>query len=157
MMLAGVFLMEILWWHWLVLGLLLVLAELATAGGFYVIFFGVAALLVGVLAGFGLAGPLWAQLMLFSVTAVASLVVFRSRLLQWVQHDPQRPEIDTLVGEVGVASDELAPGTVGKVEVRGTAWTARNTTSAPVNRGTRIRVVRVDGLTLDVEPEGVRS
>ena len=47
--------MEILWWHWLVLGLLLVLAELATAGGFYVIFFGIAALTVGVLAGFGLA------------------------------------------------------------------------------------------------------
>ncbi len=33
--------MDILWWHWLVLGLFLVLVELAAAGGFYVIFFGV--------------------------------------------------------------------------------------------------------------------
>lgn len=149
--------MEILWWHWLVLGLLLVLAELATAGGFYVIFFGVAALTVGVLAGFGLAGPLWVQLLMFSVLSVATLVIFRARLLSWVQHDPQRPEIDTLVGEIGVASEELNPGTVGRVEVRGAAWTGRNTTGSSVSRGTRIRVVRVDGLTLDIEPEGVRS
>lgn len=149
--------MDILWWHWLVLGLLLVLAELASAGGFYVIFFGVAALVVGVLAGFSLAGPLWVQLLLFSVMAVASLLLFRARLLAWVQHDPQQPEIDTLVGEVGVASDELAPGAVGRVEVRGTAWSARNATHAAVTRGTRVRVVRVDGLTLHVEPEGVQS
>lgn len=149
--------MEILWWHWLVLGLLLVLAELATAGGFYLIFFGVAALIVGVLAGFGMAGPLWAQLLMFSILSVATLVIFRARLLSWVQHDPQRPEIDTLVGEIGVASEELIPGTVGRVEVRGAAWTARNTTGIAVSRGTRIRVVRVDGLTLDIEPEGARS
>ncbi len=149
--------MEILWWHWLVLGLLLILAELATAGGFYVIFFGVAALVVGVLSGFDLAGPLWVQLLLFSALSLASLLLFRARLLEWVQHDPQRPEIDTLVGEIGIASDELAPGTVGKVEVRGAAWSARNTTSSPLGRGVRVRVVRVDGLTLDVEPEGARS
>ncbi len=149
--------MEILWWHWLVLGLLLVLAELATAGGFYVIFFGVAALTVGVLAGFGMAGPLWVQLLLFSVLSVATLVVFRARLLKWVQHDPQRPEIDTLVGEIGVANDALAPGSVGRVEVRGAAWSARNTTAAAVTPGTRIRVIRVDGLMLDIEPEGAHS
>lgn len=149
--------MDVQWWHWLVIGLLLVTAELASAGGFYVIFFGVAALVVGVLAGFGLAGPLWVQLLLFSGLSVATLVLFRARLLQWVQHDPQRPPIDTLVGEIGVASDDLTPGAVGRVEVRGAAWTARNTAGAAVARGTRIRVVRVDGLTLDIEPEGVRS
>ena len=48
--------MEILWWHWLVLGLVLLAAELASAGGFYIIFFGVGALVVGVLAALGAAG-----------------------------------------------------------------------------------------------------
>ncbi len=149
--------MTILWWHWLVVGLLLILGELASAGGFYVIFFGIAALVVGVLAGLGVGGPLWVQLLLFSVLSVASLLLFRARLLSWIQHDPQRPEVDTLVGEVGVVSDELAPGTVGRVEVRGSAWSARNTSPATIVRGTRCRVVRVDGLMLDIEPEGVRS
>ncbi len=149
--------MDIEWWHWLVLGLLLVIAEMASAGGFYVIFFGIAALVVGVLAGLGVAGPLWIQLLLFSVLSVATLLLFRGRLLEWMQPDPQRPEVDSLIGEIGLASEDLAPGVVGRVEVRGSTWSARNTASAPVVRGARIRVVRVDGLTLHIEPEGVLS
>lgn len=41
--------MDIQWWHWLVFGLVLVLAEVATAGGFYIIFFGIGAIVVGLL------------------------------------------------------------------------------------------------------------
>ena len=70
--------MELLWWHWLVIGLLLVLVELATPGGFFVIFFGVSAIIVGALAGFGLAGPVWTQLLMFSVLSIISLVLFLS-------------------------------------------------------------------------------
>jgi membrane protein implicated in regulation of membrane protease activity len=33
----------IAWWHWLALGLMLVALELSVAGGFYLLFFGVAA------------------------------------------------------------------------------------------------------------------
>jgi inner membrane protein len=149
--------MTILWWHWLVLGLLLVLAELAAAGGFYIIFFGIAALIIGVLDGFGVAGPLWFQLLSFSVLAVAMLAVFRSRLLKLFQADPQAPQVDALVGEIGTAEEYLEPGRVGRVELRGTAWSARNTTAEALHRGTRIRVVRVEGLMLLVEPEGAQS
>ncbi len=149
--------MELLWWHWLVIGLLLVLVELATPGGFFVIFFGVSAIIVGALAGFVLAGPVWTQLLLFSVLSVVSLVVFRSRLLKAVQPNPQRPEVDTLVGEIGHVEAPIAAGEIGKVEVRGAAWSARNTTSSTLMRGVRCRVLRVDGLMLDIEPEGAHS
>lgn len=149
--------MTILWWHWLVLGLLLVVAEMASSGGFYIIFFGIGALVVGLLASFDLAGPLWMQLLLFSAISVGSLLIFRRRLLRWLQMEPQTPPVDALVGEVGVATEDLAPGTVGRVELRGTGWSARNVTSGVLARGARCRVVRVDGLTVDVEPEGARS
>ena len=36
--------MTILWWHWLALGLVLVALEMTTAGGFYMVFFGIAAI-----------------------------------------------------------------------------------------------------------------
>ena len=148
--------MDILWWHWLVLGLVLVVAEMASAGGFYIVFFGIGALVVGALARFGLAGPLWMQLLLFSVISVASLVLFRGRLLRRVQHDPQAPSVDQIVGEVAIAAEDLAPGSIGKVELRGSSWSARNGAAVPVSRGTRCRVVRVDGLMLHIEPEGAR-
>ena len=149
--------MELLWWHWLVIGLLLVLAELATPGGFFVIFFGFAALIVGALAGFGIGGPLWVQLLMFSVLSVVLLLLFRTRLLKAVQHDPQAPEVDSLVGEIGLLEGAIAPGQIGKIEVRGAAWSARNATGSEIPRGMRCRVVRVNGLMLEVEPEGARS
>lgn len=149
--------MSLLWWHWIVIGLLLVLGEMASAGGFYIIFFGVAALVVGILAAFGLAGPAWVQLLLFSILSISSLAIFRSRLLHWMQLDPQRPAVDPLIGEIGITQEDIVAGGVGRLELRGTAWSARNATSAALPRGLRCRVVRVEGLMLHVEPEGGRA
>lgn len=149
--------MEITWWHWLVLGLLLVVAEMATPGGFYILFFGVGALVVGSLAGFELAGPLWVQVVLFAVISVILLVVFRTRLLEITQVDPQMPPVDTLVGEIAVAAANILPDAVGTVELRGTTWSARNASVGAIGAGTRCVVRRVDGLMVYVEPEGGRS
>ena len=57
--------------------------EMLTPGGFYFLFFGVAALVVGILAGLGAGGPLWAQLVVFSVLSVACLFVLRPYLVRW--------------------------------------------------------------------------
>lgn len=148
--------MDILWWHWLVLGLVLVVAEMATAGGFYIVFFGVGALVVGALAGFDLAGPVWMQLLLFSVISVGSLALFRGRVLRMLQPNPQAPSVDQLVGQVAIAAEDFAPGTVGRVELRGAGWSAKVIGGAAMSRGARCRVMQVDGLMLFVEPEGDR-
>jgi hypothetical protein len=149
--------MTIFWWHWVVLGLVLAVAEIASAGGFYIIFFGFGAIVVGVLAALGLAGPEWTQLLLFGALSITSLALFRSPLMKRMQVNPQAPAIDTLVGEIGTAAEDLRPGAVGRVELRGTAWSGRNRTHHTLHLGARVRVVAVDGLTIDVEPEGARS
>ena len=63
--------MDMQWWHWAVLGLALGLLELATPGGFFILFFGIGALLVSVLVMLGIAGPLWLQWTLFPVLSVS--------------------------------------------------------------------------------------
>jgi inner membrane protein len=149
--------MTLLWWHWLVLGLLLVATEMVAAGGFYVIFFGIAALCVGVLAGAGLSGPLSVQLLLFSVLSVAYLLLFRSPLLRWMNLDAPGRVVDSLVGELALPLENILPGAVGRAELRGTVWTARNAASTALLRGERCVVVRVDQLTVFIEPEGARA
>jgi membrane protein implicated in regulation of membrane protease activity len=149
--------MTILWWHWLLLGLLLAIFELAASGGFYVLFFGVGAILVGVLVAAGLGGPVSMQFVLFTALSIVSLVVFRRRLLKTVQREPQSPPIDTLVGEVGAAVGTIVPGEVGQVELRGSLWTARNDAQMPLPSGARCRVIGVEGFTLHVKPEGAHS
>jgi membrane protein implicated in regulation of membrane protease activity len=148
--------MDILWWHWLVLGLVLAAAEMASAGGFYIIFFGIGAMVVGILSALGLAGPVWMQTFLFSAISIASLALFRTRLLKMMQPDPQAPSVDALVGEVAIATEDVAAGSIGKVELRGSSWSARNDATVAMARGTRCRVTGVDGLMLHVVPEGAR-
>jgi membrane protein implicated in regulation of membrane protease activity len=142
------------WWHWLLLGLVLVALELAASGGFYVIFFGVAALAIGALHLFDLAGPMWWQALLFSVLSVASLLLFRGPVLHWMQLDTPGADVDSLVGETAIPIGDIAPGSVGKAELRGTVWSARNTSGAAIVQGQRCRVVRVDRLMIFLEPEG---
>jgi membrane protein implicated in regulation of membrane protease activity len=146
--------MNVLWWHWIVFGLILALGEVATPGGFFLLFFGTAAIIVGLLDAAGVAQALWVQLALFSILSVGSLVLFRGRLQQRLNLDSQlQPAVDQLVGEIGVVAGELVPGAIGKVEVRGSAWSARNTSGSVLAPGTRCRVLAVDGLMLDVAPE----
>lgn len=142
-----------LWWHWLVLGLILVALEMAASGGFYVIFFGVAAIAIAGLRTLDVAGPMWVQLLLFSVLSVASLMLFRSPLLRWLKLSEGPADVDSLVGETAIAIDDIAAGAVGRVELRGTVWNARNADQAALTRGRRLVVTRADRLTLVVKAE----
>jgi inner membrane protein len=140
------------WWIWILLGLFLLLAELVTPGGFYIIFFGVGAVVVGVLAGFNAAGPLWFQFILFLILSVLTLWLFREKLLQLTQGE-RRENVDSLVGETAVATEEIHLNAVGKAELRGTSWNARNVGDKPLTRGQRCIVERVEGLTIFVRAE----
>jgi len=147
-----------LWWHWMVLGLILVGLEMAAPGGFYIIFFGIAAIAVGALEFFGLAAPAWAQWLLFSIVAIASLALFRNPLLRRMRlSDTPAVDVDSLVGELAVPLEDIAAGGVGRVELRGTVWSARNNGTAAVAKGRRCTVRQVDRLTLLIEPEGVHA
>jgi len=143
-----------LWWHWAVFGLLLAAAELLTPGGFFVIFFGLGGVVVAVLAALGLAEPLWLQLLLFSVFSVVSLLLFRNPLLRWMaRHTPPPTQVDNLVGESAVAVVAIEPGGMGRAELRGASWSARNEGTLRIEAGARCRVTRVDGLMIGIQPE----
>ena len=58
------------WWLWLAVGLALIVAELVTPSGFFIIFFGLGALAVGVLAAVGVVTTLWLQGLLFIALTV---------------------------------------------------------------------------------------
>jgi membrane protein implicated in regulation of membrane protease activity len=141
------------WWYWLVLGLVFVALEMASSGGFYIIFFGVAGIVVALLSATGLLEPSWVQWLLFSVLSVVSLLVFRNPLMRKLNLGAGSADIDTLAGETGTALEDMGAGANGRVELRGTTWSARNTGATPLARGHRCVVVRTDRLTLLVKPE----
>jgi inner membrane protein len=142
------------WWYWMVFGLALLAAEMTTPGGFYILFFGLSALLVGTMAGLGIVDLDWLQWLLFSVIAIGSLLVFRGPLMARMSHGRNaHADVDTMVGEVAIPLEPLASGETGKAEMRGTTWTAKNVGPTDFRKGQRAKVTNVDGLTLWITAE----
>jgi membrane-bound serine protease (ClpP class) len=56
-----------------------------------------------------------------------------------------------MIGELGVAEVEIDPD--GVVVINGARWRARTNRATPIGPGDSARVVSVDGLVLEVEPE----
>ena len=139
-----------IWWIWIVLGCALLILEIATPGGFYFIFFGASAILVGFLTAAGITSTDWVEWLLFSVFAIGATALFRKPLLQKFGSGTLHREVDSLVGETATAMEAIHPGARGKAELRGTSWTACNTSGESLVRGQRCRVERVDGLTIFV-------
>ncbi|HEU0004433.1 MAG TPA: NfeD family protein [Terriglobia bacterium] len=140
-----------LWWVWILLGFLLLLAELLTPGGLYLLFFGAAAIIVGLLAGLNLIGPPWMQWLMFSILSVVALSLFRRPLLKRLRPATLGIEVDSLVGQTAIALEDMAVDAVGRAELRGSAWSARNVGRDSLTRGQRCTVERVDGLMLFVK------
>jgi len=134
---------------WFVFGLLLMLAESLTPGAFYQFFFGVGAIAVGLLGVAGLDLSLSVQIGLLLVLSLASLALLRKPLRMRFASGGDE-EVDRIEGETAVAMEDIAVGAVGKAELRGTVWSAHNVGDAAIAKSQRCRVVRIEGLTLDV-------
>jgi inner membrane protein len=145
------------WWPWLLLGLVLLGLELTTPGGLYLLFFGAGAIVVGLLSAFGPVQPLWVQVLLFSVLSLVALGLFRRSLL--VRLRPGGPErtVDDMVGETALVLEDLPVDGVGKVELRGSTWHARNVGKINLTAGQSCAVERVEGLTLWVRGSWARE
>jgi membrane-bound serine protease (ClpP class) len=112
---------------------------------------GITALLLGSLMLFEETSPgmrLSWRVLLPTLLTVSGFFVGVAGLAFRAQVAQPRTGADGLVGEIGVAKQEIAPE--GKVFVHGELWKARAT--KPIPEGTHVRIVKVDGLTLEVLP-----
>lgn len=148
-----------LWWHWAILGFSLVGIEILTLGGlgnFYFLFFGMAALMVSGLTWAGLVEVAWLQWFLFAILGVISLLVMKKPLQnKRTLNGKDEPDVDTMVGEMATVLEALKPQALGKVELRGSTWNARNAGTTLLEKNTLAKIVRVDGLTLWIQAESI--
>ncbi|HBL27035.1 MAG TPA: hypothetical protein DD490_09400, partial [Acidobacteria bacterium] len=134
------------WWIWILAGLALLGLELAS-GSFFMVFLGIAAIVVGLLdLLFGMSPVL--EWLLFTGLSAGLVLLVRKPLLGkfHIKNDPR--DIDKMVGLAAVATEAIPPGGNGRVEMRGTVWTAHNDGAEPLAAGDRCRVDRMDGLSL---------
>ncbi len=135
-------------WNWLIFGFILMALELA-APGVFLFWFGLAALLVG-LVSFAV-HPSWqAQLLMFAVFALAAVPLWRRLALSNNRASQSNPFLNrrtaALVGREFTLEKPIIDGS-GTVRIDDTIW---RIAGPDTPAGSRVRVVQVDGANLTV-------
>ncbi|WP_304639813.1 NfeD family protein [Pseudomonas sp.] len=139
---------------WLVLGFLLLISEVV-APGVVAVFFGVGALVVGVLTYFGVIESLPAQLLWFALISLAALFGLRKHFKRYLRGDVSNkadpgPDRGDLVGaRVLVLTDFNQGG--GRIQLNGAKWDAES--DDPLKAGDSAWVVSNKGILLTVSAQ----
>jgi membrane protein implicated in regulation of membrane protease activity len=138
------------WWAWMILGAVFLSIELfAVEAQFYLVFLGVAAAMVGLLGLFGIVLPEWGQWLAFTTLSLAFFFSFRPMIYSKIRSGGESyPE--SMSGESVKIDENLSPGTQSRIQYRGTEWTVRNVGDEMIAGGSRVEIVKVEGLTLHV-------
>src|SRR5689334_15092160 len=123
------------WWIWVLAGFALLAIEMASTT-MHVGFFGLGAFIEGLIVSLGAGGPLWAQILTFTIVSLVLLFFIRPFVMKKLKLAETRV-VDTLIGESAKAIDSMGPGVVGKAEMRGSTWTAINAGTSPLQPGQR--------------------
>ena len=140
----------VLWWHWIVLGIVLLILEM-NMGTFFMLGLGVAAILVGIIdtffnTSFTVELSIW---MVLSILAIAAW-------FKWFREPPltdsgqSNYRLDTL----GIVMEDIQPHSRGKVTfdtpvLGNTSWHA--TAKVDIDKHTRVQIVQINGQLIEVE------
>jgi len=144
--------MNILWWHWLVLGLVLIGLELVVPS-FTIIWFGLGAVLVGIVLAFAPGFPLPAQLLTWTLVS-ALLTIAWFRFFKQTSRTFSGSSKDAVIGETGLVIRAAAPYDKGRVKFQlpilgSDEWPCL--ADEPLEVGDRVKVIEVEGHALKVE------
>ena len=141
------------WILWIVLGVILIIAEIFTLG-FVLFWFGVGALAAALASflGVGFTG----QFLIFAVVSIALTIMSRTIFANYYAHGDEnviKTGIDSLPGQIGtVISTSESGRQEAAVKVYGSIWTAFPIEgSAPLIEGEKVEVVRVQGSSIYVQ------
>jgi membrane protein implicated in regulation of membrane protease activity len=138
------------WWGWMIFGAFLLGSELlGVDAGFFLVFIGLAAILTGFFEVFGIDLEPWVQWLTFAGLGLVLMVFFRKRVYQKLRGGGVGYEVGP-AGDFVEMTETLKPGDTGRLSYRGTDWTVINDGNTTVNKGSKVRISRVDGLTLMV-------
>lgn len=137
---------------WTLLGITLAILEISAP---IFVFASLAVAAGGAAVAASLGVPLEGQLLVFAIVTAVVLAVARRWGRRWLAaRSPFPTNMDALPGkqaQVLTAIDNTRDE--GRVLLQGMEWTARSARGTPIPAETRVRVVRVDGVKLIVEPE----
>ena len=136
---------------WFLVGLGFLILEFVVPG-LIILFFGVGCWFVSLWILIAPDFSFSYQLLIFLITSILSLVLFRKSLKKWL-YDKQNDadgDFDGYIGKHCVADSDFLSGIGGKVSFNGSLWNAHS--DKEVKKGDTLIVKAVEGISLIVEP-----
>ncbi len=141
---------QIEFWHWFIATVVLITLEMVVLPAVFFLWMGIAAGVVGLLLMLMPGLPFMAQIIIFTVLAVVSLVVHK----RYLKNNPPSTDEPTLnrrgeqyIGRVFTLEEAIVNGT-GKIKVDDSIWKVMGEDK---NDGGKVRVTGVDGTVFKVE------
>jgi inner membrane protein len=137
---------------WLIAGIIIMALEVFV-GGTVILWFGIAALMVGTLLFVGVSLSLPWQWLVFSVVSLVSVIVWRMVVKRFEKPEMEHAKLsrrgEHYIGKVFTVVEPIQSG-FGKIKIEDTLWRVRG---ADMPAGAKVRVVGIEGATLDVIQE----
>ncbi|NKB22688.1 MAG: NfeD family protein [Alphaproteobacteria bacterium] len=147
-------LQDLTFWHWMVLGIILVIIELIVPGIWF-LWLGLGALATGLVALFADQLSWQYQTAIFCVFSVASISIGRmvyKRAGPAEDHPKLNRRAETYVGRICALTEPTEHG-MGRIKVGDSMWRVRLVPGGEeLATGDSVKVTGVDGATLQVEP-----
>lgn len=146
------------WTFWLILGVILIVAEIFTTG-FVLLWFGVGSL-AAALAGLAGVDSIALQFLIFAVVSIGLTAASRTIFVNYFSREKTGGDLktgaDALPGKVGtVVTSSRGALNEGAVKVFGSTWTAYPAAGEePLEAGDRVEVERVQGASIYVRRVG---
>ena len=146
--------MDYMIWVWLGAAVVFGVVEALTAGLVSIWFVaGSAAALIGAFLGAGLG----VQVALFVVVSAAALAVTRPLVRRYTAGKAVPTNLDRVLGDSGKVTETIDnENSTGAVYVDGKTWTARSADGAVIPAGSRVEVLRMEGVKLFVKKQEER-
>jgi membrane protein implicated in regulation of membrane protease activity len=130
---------------WLLLTLVVMIVEVFTSG-FFLGALAVSSLLTAGATWFGLSPEV--QVAFFGASSIGSLLWVRPVFLNLLSPKPVVTNADALVGQVATVVAQVPAGGIGRVKLANEEW--RATARQPLNVGDAVKILAVQGNTLEV-------
>ncbi len=136
------------YYFWFLGGIILLILEMFIPG-LVVIFFGLGAVLTGIVTAiFNL--PIAWEIAIFIVSSVLSLILFRRYFLKRFNKYIPEKEPNDMIGYEAVVIEDIKPNMTGKVLFRDVPWKA--VAERPIKKGETVKIIESENLTLFVQP-----
>ena len=135
---------------WLALAVIFLIIEAITVG-LATIWFAAGAFAAFVLSLLNV--PVLAQVVIFLAVSCCLLVFTRKIFVEKLRTGSESTNVDALIGETGIVTEEIRPLTVGQVKINGQVWSALGKDDETIEKDRLVKVIAIVGVKLIVIPK----